>query len=476
LAYARTNHISSIFLQIVLIVLMNSSFQTFANVETRGAIAGPSNEISMHPLLFLSTDLNGDSVGDVIWGSRDLILAFDVRSRSILWTNTSSISNIEIISIIEQHQQPISLVAANASAFSLLRLHDGYESMTYSIYPEKISLISAGFTDSELNPAIAIATKNGSLLCVGSNRDVQWNRTFTETIHVLGMGDLTGNAADDVIIATDTSISVLEGSNGILQGSWPISSNITQIHIHSNEKSQLSFIALDAGGNATGYSLEQSVPIWSAIPFAGENWAGLVPIFPGNRSLDFVVATRDGWISRRNGTSGERVWDRHISANITGNLMASDLTTADPWEILFSTREYDPEKTGSKIMTLSGHNGGTLMQSNLHGEIELVTSEDWNRDALRDIGAASTDGWIFLIDFSTGFPIWEANVELKFILPSSEPANTTVSSTPDISLSSDTNRSTNASNLPIAEASATLAILCAATIVFFFIARRFRNN
>ncbi|MFW9917007.1 MAG: hypothetical protein ACFFGZ_15475 [Candidatus Thorarchaeota archaeon] len=477
MAYAKTKRFFGIFLQIILILLINSSFQTFANIESHYIIASPSNEISMHPLLFFSTDLNGDSVGDVIWGSRDLILAFDVRSRDILWINTSSISNIEAISIIEQEQQPIGLVAANATAFGLIRLHDGYESMTYSIYPEEVSLISTGILDSDIDPVIVIATKNGSLLCVGSNQDAQWNRTFAETIHVLEIGDLNSNGADDVIIATETGISALEGSSGLLLGSWLTSSNIAQIHIHGNEKSQLSFIALDSGGNVTGYSIEVSAPIWSAGPFTEVGWAGLAPIFPANRSLDFVVATRDGWISRRSGTSGERVWDRHISANITGNFIASDLTAAEPWEILFSTHETTSEKAIRKIMAISGQNGATLMQSQLQGDIALVASADWNGDAQGDVGAGSTDGWVYLINFLNGRPIWDVNIELKFILAStSEPVSTTISSTPDISATSDTKRSTNASNLPIAEASATLAILCIATIVLFFVTRRFRDH
>lgn len=475
LAYARSKHLLDIFLRIILILLMNSSFPALADIETPHTIANPSNEISLHPLLFFSTDLNGDSVGDVIWGSRDLILAFDVRSRAILWTNTSSISNIEIISIIEQQQQqpPISLLAANATAFGLIRLRDGYESMTYSIFPEKISLISTGFIDSDANPVIAVATNNGSLMCVGSNRSVQWNRTYAETIHVLEMGDLNSNSVDDIVIATETRISVLEGSNGALLGNWQINSNITHIHLLGNKKSQPSFITLDADGSTTAYSLEQPLQIWSAILYEGADWAGVTPIFPGNRSQDFAVATRDGWISRRNGTSGERVWDRNIAANITGNFIASDLTTADASELLFSIREDDPEKTVNKIIALNGYNGGTLMQAQLHADVALVTSADWNKDALPDIGAASTDGWIFLIDFAKRLPIWEANVALKFILPDSEPANTTVSSAPSIS---DTKQRSSTPNLPIAEASATLAIICIATVVLFFVAKWLRKH
>ncbi|MFX0116026.1 MAG: PQQ-binding-like beta-propeller repeat protein [Candidatus Hodarchaeota archaeon] len=381
-----------------------------------------SAEISLRPIFIFSTDLNNDEVSDVVWGSRGLILAFNGDYPELMWSNTSTISNLENIAIAEISAEPQDLIIANRTSVAYLRLQDGHEWSKISFSPKNILLLAAGFMNSDNTQDILVFTEDGSLICAESDGSLIWNQSSSGAISALTVGDITGNGRDDVVIANETHILALNGSSGDFVGNWSISSSITHIRVNSlsNESLQNGFVALEASGKAMAYLITNSTPVWSAHLNSGSEWLGISEVFSEGADQIYVFATKDGWLFCRDGASGEHIWDRQLPVNVTKNLATADLVGSEAMEVILATQLTRGDRIVNNVIVLNGESGGFHFQADFPAEVILTMSADWNNDTIADLGVATTDGWLYAMDIATGLPIWTANIPILLNLTNDE--------------------------------------------------------
>jgi hypothetical protein len=438
------------------------------------SIMNSSTEISLQPIFLLSADLNNDELKDVVWGSRDLILAFNGDYPELLWSNTSTIINFEKIIIAESSSEPQNLIIANNASIAYLRLQDGYEWSKISLSPKNISLLAAGFMDSDNIPEIVVFTEDGSLICAESNGSFFWNQTASGTISALVVGDITGNGRDDVVVANETHILALKGSTGETMGNWGISSRITHIRIGSlgNEFPNNGFIALEESGKGTAYFVTNSTPIWSVQLYSGSEWLGISEVFSENANQHYVLANKEGWLFCRDGATGEHIWDRQLSVNITKNLSTADLTDSDALELILATQLNYKDRLVNRIIALSGESGGFLFQVDFPAEVILTTSADWNNDTIVDLGVATSNGWIYALNSISTLPIWASSIPILLNETEEEPPSMTISSN---SAETDTER-ISADGLSLTDALIVPILLIIFVGVGFGVIRYFRKK
>jgi outer membrane protein assembly factor BamB len=457
--------------QIVLFITIGIFLGASGDVEGINSPETFSNEISLNPIVLLAADLTNDYVGDVIWGSKDLILAFDGNlpfhgdPRDIIWLNTSTISEFKAVKAIESQGKMTSLVVANSTAIGLIGVHDGFESRVISTHPMIISQIAGGFMNADPKPDIITATEDGNLLCFESSGDSLWNHTTSETIRALAVGDLDGKNQEDVVAAYENEIIAFRGSNGDVLGNWSISSEATHFLIGPLNKNptEYGFVVLEANGVGSAYITAESAPLWSTLISTEAIWKGLSPIFSENEKLDFVVATKNGLVARMNRTSGEPIWTRNLSVEISGDVIVSNITAGEALDLVLPT--------ANGTIMLSGEGGTTLSHFRFPGETKFAMSADWNNDTVADIGAATSDGWLFSFDYLTGLPIWSFQIANQFGLANEGPYSNVDSSIPDGS-NSDIAQGNDEPNLPIAEVLIVVIILMLGMLAIIGIKRR----